>query len=82
MRPEGVLRPELEEEPLELVDPVERRHRTGERAGGGAEDPADPRPQRGLAEPLEEAQLEEDAVDPAAREHKRNVPFHAHPLSG
>ena len=71
--PKRVLRLDAEEELLEVVEALERCHRAGERPGGRAVDPADARPQRRLREPLEEAQLEEDTVDPAAREDEGDV---------
>lgn len=37
---------EPEQELLQIVQPVERRHGTGERAGGRPVDPSDPRPKR------------------------------------
>ena len=65
---------------LEVVEPVERRHRPGERAGRGAVDPADARPEVALAQPLEEAELHEHAVDGAAREDDRDIALHASQL--
>ena len=78
VRPERLVRLQAEHEVLQLVEPVERGHRAGERAGRRAVDPADPRPELGLTQPLEKAELHEDAVDGAAREHDRDIAFHPH----
>ena len=76
MRPEDVVRLQLEHEPLERLEPVERRHRPGERARGRAVDPADPRPERAGPQPLKEAELEQDAVDRTAGEDDCDVALH------
>jgi hypothetical protein len=76
IRAEGVLRLQLEHEFLQVVEPVDRRHRPRERAGRRAEDPADPRPDRARAQPLEEAELHQHAVDAAAREDDRDIASH------
>jgi hypothetical protein len=70
--------PQPEQEVLELVEAVERRHRSGERARRGPEDPAHPRPELALADAPEKAQLQQDAVDRAAGEDERDVPLVAH----
>jgi hypothetical protein len=70
---EGFLGPKLEQEALEVIDPVEHREGAGERAGRRREDPAHPRPELALAEPLEEAQLHEDPVDGAAGQYDSDV---------
>ena len=80
-RPERVLRLETEEELLEVVQAPEGRHRAGERTGGRAVDPADARPERRLRKPPEEPELEEDAVDPTAREDEGDVAS-GHTLAG
>ena len=71
--PERVGGLEPQEELLQVVEPVERGHHSGERARRGSVDPADPWPERGLRQPPEEPELEHDAVDPAAREHDCDV---------
>ena len=78
VRPERVLGLQAEDELFELVHPVERRHARVDRARGRAEVEADPRPEVALAEALEEADLEQETVDPAAREDDGDValPFH------
>ena len=76
VRPERLVRLQQEQELLELVEPVERGHRAREGACGGPEDAADPRPERGLAQPLQEAELHQHAVDGAAREHDPDVSGH------
>ena len=45
-----------------------------ERAGRRAVDPADPLPERVLAQPLEEAELEQQAVHPSPGEDEREIP--------
>src|SRR5262245_51823175 len=72
-RSKGIVRFEVEQELLEVVEAVERGHRSGERTRGGAVDPPDPRPQRRLGEAAEEPELEQDAVDPAARQDHGDV---------
>jgi len=71
--PERVLGSEAEEELLEIVEAVERRHRSGERAGRSSVDPPDPAPEVGLRQPAQEAELEEHAVDPSTRQHHGHV---------
>ena len=82
VRPEQVVRLEREQQPLEVVDAVERRHRAGQRAGGRAEDPADARPQRAEAQALQEAELHQHPVDAAAGEDDGDVPFACHVAKG
>ena len=72
-RSERVRGLDAEHELLEVVQTVERGHRPCERAGRGSVDPAHTRPQPRLVEPLQEAELQEHAVDPAAREDERDV---------
>ncbi len=76
VRPEHVVRLQAEHELLEIVEPVERGHHAAERAGGCAVDPADARPDRALAQALQEAELQQHAVDGAAGEDERDVGFH------
>jgi hypothetical protein len=66
VRPEDLVGAELEQELLQVVGPVERRHDTGESARGRPEDPADARPERALAQALEEARFHQHSVDRAA----------------
>ena len=66
LRREDVARLQAEHELLQRVQTVERRHRAGQRPGRRAVDAADPRPERALAQPPQEAELEQDAVHPAA----------------
>ena len=63
---ERLVRRELQHEPLQRVEPVDDRHHPGQRTGGRAVDPADRFPERVLAQPAQEAELEEQAVHPAA----------------
>jgi len=49
VRPEGLVRREVQHEPLERVQPVDDRHDAGERSGGRSVDPADRVPERVLA---------------------------------
>ena len=70
---EDVARLEAERELLQVVEPVERGHRPGQCTGGRAVDAPDPRPQRTAPQPLQEAELEQDAVHTAARQHDRDV---------
>ena len=72
-RTERVLRLDAEDELLEVGKASQRCHGSGERAGGRAVDPADARPERGLRESLQEPELEQDPVDPAAREDEGDV---------
>jgi hypothetical protein len=64
---------EPEQKLLEVVEAVERGHRPRESAGGRPVDPPDSRPERGLGETAEEAELEQHTVDPAARENHGDV---------
>ncbi len=73
VRTEDVLRAKREEEPLEVVEAVERRHDPGERAGRGPEDPADPRPELALAHPAQEAELHHRRVDAPTGEDERDI---------
>src|SRR3954453_18615979 len=77
MRPERLLRLQAGHEVLELLEAVEGSHRAGERAGRGAVDPADTRPELALAQALEEPELHQHAVDRAAGEDDRHVFLHA-----
>ena len=72
-RSERVLRLEPQQELLEVVESAERRHRPRECACGRPVDPADARPERRLRESPEEAELEQDPVDAAAREDEGDV---------
>ena len=72
-RSEDLVGLELEHERLEVVEPVEGGHRARERAGRRPVDPSHPGPERTLAQALEKAELEENAVDPASREDDRDV---------
>ena len=73
LRGEDVARLEAERELLQRVEPVERGHRSGQRARRGAVDAADPRPQRAAAQPPQEPELEQDAVHASARQHDRDI---------
>src|SRR4051794_3028051 len=73
MRPERLLRLQLQHEVLELVEPVECRHRPGERTSGRPVDPTDAWPQAARAKPLQEAELHQHPVDGAAGENDRYV---------
>src|SRR5207253_10721947 len=77
MRPERVLRLELQHEVLELVEAAERRHRPGECAGRRAVDPPDPWPEVALPEALQEAELHQHAVDGTAGEDDCDVALHS-----
>ena len=77
VRPERVLGLEAEHELLELVEAVERGHHAGDRARRRAVDPADARPEVGLAQPLEEAELHQEPVDGSPGENDCDVAFHA-----
>ncbi len=72
-RPEDLIGLQLEEECLEVVEPVEGGHRARERPGGRPVDPSHARPERALAQALEKAELEQDAVDPTSREDEGDV---------
>ena len=73
VRLEDVVGLHLHQEPLVLVDRVAGGRPPGERTGGCAVDPADRRPEIARADHLQEAELEVDAVDAAAREHEGRV---------
>src|SRR5207253_11142995 len=60
---------------LKLAEAVERGHRPAQRARRRAEEPADPRPEAALADPLQEAELEQEPVHPPAGEDDRHVPL-------
>ena len=66
VRPERLLRAELDHELLEVVEAVEHGHHARERAGRRAVDPADAIPERFAAEPLEKAELEQQPVHATA----------------
>ena len=72
-RAEHVVGLQLEHERLELVEPVEGGHRPGHGACRRPVDPPDSIPERRLAQPLQEPELEEHAVDPASGEDERGV---------
>src|SRR3990170_2491114 len=71
--PERILRLNAHEELLEVVEAVERRHRSRQGSGRRSVDPTDPRPERVLAQALEEAELQEHPIDAAARENDCDV---------
>ena len=74
--PERLVRLQREQELLQVREPVEGRERACQRSGGGPDDPADARPKRALLQALEEAELHQHAVDPAAGEDDCYVPLH------
>jgi hypothetical protein len=76
--PEHVLRLERQQETLAIVEPVERRQGTVQRAGRRPEDPADSRPECALADPPKESEFHQGAIDAAARQDERRVPSVAH----
>ena len=78
VRPEGLLRPQRDQERLEIVEAIERRERPRQSARRGAEDPSHAWPERRLAHALEETQLHQHAVHAAAREDDRRVPPQGH----
>ena len=75
LRPEDVTGLEAQNELLELVQQVQRRHRPRQCPRGRAVDSSDSRPQRTDAQALQEAELEKHAVHATTGEHDRDVPL-------